>query len=52
MVDQFAVATCKNSSRLLKLARNYCLPLTESHFSRCLFGSTVRRIEALLVLGG
>ncbi len=42
----------KTGGRLVKHARYYWLLLAESHLTRRLFGSMVRRIEALLVPGG
>lgn len=42
----------KTGGRLVKHARYYWLLLAESHLTRCLFGSMVRRIEALPVPGG
>lgn len=37
----------KTGGRLIKHARYYWLLLAESHLTRCLFGSMMRRIEAL-----
>jgi hypothetical protein len=42
----------KTGGRLLKHARYYWLLPAESHLTRRLFGSMVRRMEALLVLAG
>jgi Transposase DDE domain group 1 len=42
----------KTGDRLLKHARYYWLLLAESHLARRLFGSMVRRIEALPVPAG
>jgi len=42
----------KTGGRLIKHARYYWLLLAESHLTRHLFGSMVRRIEALPVPGG
>jgi hypothetical protein len=42
----------KTVGRLIKHARYYWLLLTESHLTRRLFGSMVRRIEALPVPAG
>ena len=39
----------KTGGRLVKHARYYWLMLAESHLTRRLFGSMVRRIEALTV---
>jgi hypothetical protein len=37
----------KTGGRLIKHARHYWLLLAESHLARWLFGSMVRRIDAL-----
>jgi hypothetical protein len=42
----------KTGGRLVKHARYYWLMLAESHLTRRLFGSMVRRIEALAVASG
>jgi hypothetical protein len=42
----------KTGGRLVKHARYYWLMLAESHLTRRLFGSMVRRIEALPVAAG
>ena len=42
----------KTGGRLVKHARYYWLLLAESHLTRRLFGSMVRRIEALPVAAG
>jgi hypothetical protein len=42
----------KTGGRLVKHARYYWLFLTESHLTRYLFGSTLRRTCALLVPTG
>ena len=42
----------KTGGRLIKHARYYWLLLAESHLTRRLFGSMVRRIKALPVPGG
>lgn len=42
----------KPGGRLVKHARYYWLMLTESHLTRRLFGSMVRRIGALTVASG
>ena len=42
----------KTGGRLVKHARYYWLLLAESHLTRRLFGSMVRRIEALPVPSG
>ena len=42
----------KTGGRLVKHARYYWLMLAESHLTRRLFGSMVRRIEALAVAPG
>ena len=42
----------KTGGRLIKHARYYWLLLAESHLTRHLFGSMVRRIEALPVPAG
>ena len=42
----------KTGGRLVKHARYYWLLLAESHLTRRLFGSMVRRIEALPVPAG
>jgi hypothetical protein len=42
----------KTGGRLVKHARYYWLMLAESHLTRRLFGSMVRRIEALAVATG
>jgi len=42
----------KTGGRLIKHARYYWLLLAESHLTRRLFGSMVRRIEALPVPAG
>jgi len=42
----------KTGGRLVKHARYYWLMLAESHLTRRLFGSVVRRIEALAVATG
>jgi hypothetical protein len=42
----------KTGGRLVKHARYYWLLLAESHLTRRLFGSTVRRIAALPVASG
>jgi hypothetical protein len=42
----------KTGGRLVKHARYYWLMLTESHLTRRLFGSMVRRIDALAVATG
>ena len=42
----------KTDSRLIKHARDYWLPLAESHLARRPFGAMVRRIAALPVPGG
>jgi len=42
----------KTGGRLVKHARCYCLMLAESHLTRPLFGSMIRRIDALAVATG
>jgi hypothetical protein len=42
----------KTGGRLVKHARYYWLMLAESHLTRRLFGSMVRRIDALAVATG
>ena len=42
----------KTGGRLVKLARYYWLMLSEGHLTRRLFGSMVRRIDALAVATG
>ena len=42
----------KTGGRLVKHARYYWLMLAESHLTRRLFGSMVRRIDALAVASG
>ena len=42
----------KTGGRLIKRARYYWLMLAESHLTRRLFGSMVRRIEALPLPAG
>ena len=42
----------KTGGRLAKLARYYWPLLAESHLTRRLFGSMLRRIEALPLLAG
>ena len=42
----------KTGGRLIKHARYYWLLMAESHLTRRLFGSMMRRIEALPVLTG
>jgi hypothetical protein len=42
----------KTGGRLVRHGRYYGLTLTESHLTRRLFGSMVRRIEALAVASG
>jgi len=42
----------KTGGRLIKHARYYSLMLAESHLTRRLFGSMVRRIDALAVATG
>jgi hypothetical protein len=42
----------KTGGRLIKHARYYWLMLAESHLTRRLFGSMVRRIDALAVATG
>ena len=42
----------KTGGRLVKHARYYCLLLAESHLTRRLFGSMLRRIAALPLLTG
>ena len=42
----------KTGGRLVKHARYYWLMLAESHFTRRLFGSMVRRMESLAVATG
>jgi ribonuclease BN (tRNA processing enzyme) len=42
----------KTGGRLVKHARYYWLSLAESHLTRRLFGSMVRRIAALTVASG
>jgi hypothetical protein len=42
----------KTSGRLIKHARYYWLPLAEGHLTRRLFGSMVRKMEALPVPAG
>jgi hypothetical protein len=42
----------KTGGRLIKHARCYWLLLAESHLTRRLFGSMVRRIETLPLLAG
>jgi hypothetical protein len=42
----------KTSGRLVKHARYYWLMLAESHLTRRLFGSMVKRIDALAVETG
>jgi hypothetical protein len=42
----------KTGGRLVKHARSYWLLLAESHLTRWLFGSMVRRMEALAVPAG
>ena len=42
----------KMCGRLIKQARSYWLLLAESHLTRCLFGSMLRRMEALPLPAG
>ena len=42
----------KTGARLVKHARYYWLMLAESHLTRRLFGSMVRRIDALALASG
>jgi hypothetical protein len=42
----------KAGGRLVKHARYYCLPLAESHLTRRLFGSILRRMAALPLPAG
>jgi hypothetical protein len=42
----------KTGGRLIKHARYYWLMLAESHLTRRLFGSMIRRIDALAVATG
>jgi hypothetical protein len=50
--DQFAAAAGEDRGRLIKHARYYWLMLAESHLTRRLFGSMVRRIGTLAVATG
>ena len=45
--DQFAAKTGEMGGRLIKHARYYWLLLAESHLTRRLFGSMLRRMEGL-----
>jgi hypothetical protein len=42
----------QGDGRLVKHARYYWLMLAESHLTRRLFGSVIRRIDALAVAAG
>ena len=42
----------KTGGRLVKHARYYCLLLAESHLTRRMFGSTLRRMEDLPLPAG
>ena len=47
VVDSLQQRLVKTGGRLIKHARYYWLLLAESHLTRRLFGSTLRRMEAL-----
>jgi hypothetical protein len=46
VVDQFATTVGEDLGRLVKHSRYYWLLLAESHLTRRLFGSMLRRMEA------
>jgi hypothetical protein len=52
VADEFTEAAVKTGARLVKHARYYWLLLAESQLTQRLFGSIVRRIEALPVPAG
>ena len=52
VADQLATTVGETGGRLVKHARYYWLMLAESHLTRRLFGSMVRRIEALPLPAG
>jgi hypothetical protein len=52
VVDQPAATLVKTGGRLVKHARYYWLLLAESHLTRRMFGSMLRRILALPLPAG
>ena len=52
VADELAARLVKTGGRLVKHARYYWLLLAESHLTRRLFGSMLRRIGALPLLTG